>query len=100
MTLDYATAPRRDGLSLWISWGVILGIVGFILVRNTRAYLALAKQPLTAVVPAPNPQLEILGRMIIGEANLLAKTANGSAAVNQQKGKMVAKIDEAAVSPA
>jgi len=96
-----AAGSQRDNLSLWLSWGVILGIVGLILVRNTIAYRNIAKQALTDMTPEPNVQLEITSRMVIGEANLLLRASTGAttqAATDRQKQRMVAAIDKAAVS--
>src|SRR5580693_4187675 len=83
-------------------WVVILGIVGFILVRNTMAYRSAGDRALTSVVPAPDVSLEISSRMLIGQTNLLSKVRGGVDPVlmARQREKMVAAIDSAAVTPA
>jgi membrane protease YdiL (CAAX protease family) len=100
------TEPARGPKTYWCatlgSWLVILGIVGFIAVKNTLAYRSAGDRALTSVVPAPDVSLEISGRMVIGQTNLLSKVPGGIDPVlaSRQRKRMLEVIDSAAVTPA
>ncbi len=100
--IDPAASPKGYSYTTACSWLVILGIVAFIVVRNTTAALKAADRPLTSVVPAPDVSLEITSRMLIGQTELLARLPSGTdpALVSRQRGRMIAAIDAAAITPA
>jgi membrane protease YdiL (CAAX protease family) len=85
-----------------LCWLVIVGIVRFILVKNTVAYDSLADRRLPSAVPPPDISLEITSRMLIGQTSLVSRLpgAKDPALISRQRERMLVALNSATVTPA
>jgi membrane protease YdiL (CAAX protease family) len=100
--LPLTASPTRTYIvNAVICWTVIIGIVSFMLIRNTLAYQYLAKAASTSPSQASPVTLEITARFAVGENHLLLNgTQKDPATAERLRKQLMAQVDQMALTPA